>query len=183
MKKIKLTEIKKPQKGNYIKHNMYSVYLGNSTVEYFTSLKAAKNYLAAANKFLNFNLVQVNDLLAAVYVEYRKFWFSFYDKNGHNYKKLESDLVYHLEQANNFINYSWQKSTLPNGNNYAFMYQFRALSSLRTSVELLQRLTRNKNLMYDFNRLEVLRQRIIYAYRCLELYPKPNDNKIINLQP
>ncbi len=183
MKKIKLTQYTTPQKSNYIKSNFYTVYLGNDRIENFSNLKDCKKYLVVASKFLNYNMLQINLLLIELYAAYRSNYFLFNSKQGLNSRALESDILQHIDRAENFLNLSWQKSGLTNGYLYAFDFQFKSLVSIRSAFEGLQRFVRSKNLMYEFNKLEVLRQKSIYIYRCLELYPAENMDKLENIEP
>jgi hypothetical protein len=76
MKKIALTNYGKPDRSSVlIKRKLYSVYLGNSETLYFQSERAAKEFLAETNRFLNRILHECNILHINTFEIYRTYWF------------------------------------------------------------------------------------------------------------
>jgi len=171
MKKIKLTAYSTPKKTAYVKNNSYSVYLGNNTFENFSNLKDCKKYLADASRFLNYKMFEINTLLVECNAAYRSVYFQFYDSAGGNYLKLESEIIERLESAARFLDYSWQKSGLTNGNFFAFDFLHKAARALGKCLELLKNLARTKNKMDLVQHFEVLRQRCLLVDYTLEIYP------------
>ena len=171
MKKIKLTAYSTPKKTAYVKNNLYTVYLGNNTFESFSNLKECKKYLAEASRFLNYKMFEVNTLICEVTAAYRSVYFQFYDTSGGNFLRLENDIIEHLESAARFLDYSWQKSNLTNGNFFAFDFLHKAARALAKCLELLKNLARTKNKMDLVQHFEVLRQRCILVDYTLEIYP------------
>lgn len=172
MKKIEIKKIGLPDKKSvYVKYQLYAVYIGNGHTERFSNLKEAKAFLANVNRYYNFKLSQLNELLSSVYVSYRNYWSIFYDKKtGSNKLQAEHKIVDYLKAAEHAIDMSWRVCDSENGP-YNVVHHFTgALSSLELTVDLLKKVTRDRNLMNDYNRLEALRQNILWVSRSIANY-------------
>ncbi len=90
MKSVRLTDYQLPdQQSAFTVRKKYSVYLGNDYTATFTRKRDAKAFLSECNRFLTYQVHQINALYADCFFEYRRSWPYF----AHNKKTMQSSMV------------------------------------------------------------------------------------------
>jgi hypothetical protein len=149
MRSIEIKNIGLPNKSSvYIKQRQYAIFLGNDAKRYFTDMKDAKRFLAETNRFLNERLHEINYLYGNIFVEYRKIWFYFDDKQKNEYRIAEA-----FENADKFFHRAATKSHTINGNVFTFNYVFGVCNELQDAIKWIAEIMRKRNLFADIRRL------------------------------
>lgn len=126
MKQITLVNIGLPDKTSvYTDAKKFTVFLGNETRYYFTSFKAAKQFLAETNRFLNAQFHEINYIYINLFMEYRNIWF--YLKGREN---IDKQITNSMEAIAGYLENACSKSKTINGNVFTFNHLFAACNEL-----------------------------------------------------
>jgi hypothetical protein len=88
MRKIQLTHITSPGHTDlYLDKKKYSVYLGNGKLIHIGSERNSLAFLNEVNRFLNLELVELNEIFIEVHSEFRRSWI-YLDPSQENWYKL-----------------------------------------------------------------------------------------------
>jgi hypothetical protein len=130
MRQIAIRQVNHPGKTNYIKFNMYSVFLGNDSKNYFSNIKDAKQFLAETNRFLNLKLHEFNQVYINILAEYQRNWFYFDNENSRSVKNqacVETKISDNIQAIAKAMNFMVTRSGSANGNYYTFSNFFNCL--------------------------------------------------------
>lgn len=179
MKEVRIKQISKFGK-------TYSVYLGNGTVNNFTSTRDANQFLAQTNNFLTDKLHGFHKTYTEVWQHYQNNWFYF--DNGRTTRKaamysLERDIKQKLEFVNSKMDLIVNRSGSTNGNYFAFIHFFGIADLLESAVRLLAELYSSRD---DRNAIYIMDQLIfslMYARNEMNNYGKRSTTKLFTIIP
>lgn len=177
MKEVRIKQISKFGKN-------YSVYLGNGTVNNFTSTRDANQFLAQTNNFLTDKLHGLHKTYSEVLQHYHNNWFYF--DNGRLTRKadmhaLERSIKGKLELVGQKLDLIVQRSGFTNGNYFAFIHLFGIADLLESAVRLLAELYSSRD---DRNAIYIMDQiifSIMYARNELNNYGKRSTTKLFKI--
>ncbi|MBN2814827.1 MAG: hypothetical protein JXQ80_12170 [Bacteroidales bacterium] len=175
MRQIKISEINLPGKTNYIKFNMYSVFLGNESRNYFSNRKDAKQFLANTNRFLNIKLHEFNHVYTGVLSEYQRNWFYFDSQNGHANKQLsksETTITDNFHSITKAMMTIVTRSSNPNGNYFTFTSFFHCIRYCNEIIEILILLLKDRKHYIEIKSLEILKGHLNTIHQELNAYGK-----------
>lgn len=166
MKAIRIKQIEIPSKdSHYIKQNMYSVYLGNGVIEYFSNLKTAKNFLAITNKFLNSKLHELNYIYTLLFAEYRRIWF-YFDRD------TESHILVLFAEIDKKFEMCISRCGYTNGNAYTFKHMVNLGERLTEIFEQIKSVLVAKKYYADVQRIDIYIRNIKAVILDLKNYSK-----------
>jgi len=182
MKRIAITEITPADKTSFLtEQRRHSVFLGNDLTRRFGNIKKARQFLAEANRFLNFKLHETNYLYAWIYGEYRRSWF-YFTADMHvlaaELRKQEREILEKFRQIDKAMEFLVSRTGRPNGNYFAFKQFFLILEYLTDVVESLQEINSRRNYYAESHRLEIFRNHADRIREQLMNYGKAEKNKI-----
>ncbi len=177
MKEVKINKTSKYGK-------THSVYLGNGTINDFTSLREANQFLAETNKFLNFKIHTLHKIYREVWSAYQANWFYF--DNGRKIKKAnlyskERECTQLLTSIQNHFDLTVQRSGFTNGNYFAFTHLLSAAENLDSVVRLLADLygmREDFNAIYD---MDSTIMNIMYMQNEMNNYGKTSRTKLFKV--
>lgn len=177
MKEVKITRISKIGK-------TYSVYLGNGTVNNFTSDRDAKQFIAQTNNFLTDKLHGFHKSYTEVLNHYHNNWFYF--DNGRlthkaNLFAMERELRSKLDAVSLKLDLIVSRSGSTNGNYFAFIHFFGIADLLESVIRQLAELYSshdNRNAIYLMDQMIFT---IMYARNELNNYGKRSTTKLFKI--
>ncbi|HEY0029185.1 MAG TPA: hypothetical protein VGC65_00390 [Bacteroidia bacterium] len=177
MKEVKLVNVSTVGK-------THSVYLGNGTINRFSSLRDAKQFLAQTNNFLTDKLHAFHKTYVEVWNHYQANWF--YLDNGRKTNKadffaLERELVAKLNNVSFRFDLIVQRCGFINGNFFAFTHFFSVADELESVIRSLSELYSshdNANAIYIMDQLIF---NIMYARNELNNYGKRSTTKLFKI--
>jgi hypothetical protein len=175
MRQIKISAVGYPGKTHYIKFNMYSVFLGNESKNYFSNLKDAKQFVADTNRFLNLKLHEFNQVYISILSEYQRNWFYFDSQNGKANKNLsfsEGKITDNLQAIIKAMNFMVNRSGSPNGNYYTYSNFFNCLDY---SAEILNNLIivlKERKHYVEIKSCEILNSQLVKIREDINSYGK-----------
>lgn len=177
MKEVRIKQISKFGK-------TYSVYLGNGTVNNFSSDRDAKQFIAQTNNFLTDKLHGFHKTYTEVWQHYQNNWFYF--DNGRLTRKadmfaFERSIKEKLEFVNQKLDLIVHRSGSTNGNYFAFIHLFGIADLLESTVRLLAELYSshdNRNAIYVMDQLIFA---LMYARNELNNYGKRSTTKLFKI--
>lgn len=175
MKEVRITQITKERQG-------YSVYLGNGTINNFTSIKDARHFLTETNKFLNFKIHSLHKIYRDVWLSYQSNWFYF--DNG---RKVGSDFAKErechavLDRIYNHFDLSIRRCDSTNGNYFTFIHLIQASEDLELVVRNIADLYHSRedfNAIYD---MDTAIMNLMYLRNEIINYGKTSRTKIFKV--
>jgi len=175
MRQIKICAISYPKKSDYIKFNMYSVFLGNETRNYFSNLKDAKQFVADTNRFLNLKLHEFNQVYISILSEYQRNWFYFDSYNSKSNKDL---MISEVKITDNFqgiakaMKFIVTRSGFTNGNYFTFSSLYNCLDFSVEIIKSLLSVLKERKHYVEIKSLEILDTYLDKIRQDLILYGK-----------
>ena len=174
MRKIFIDKIELPDKqSHYTQRKLYSVFLGNETKRYFSSIKDARAFLANTNRFLNDRVHELNYFYGVVFSEYRGIWF-FLNTGVLTEKKIN----YCFEAVNTAFKLACGRSQSANGNYFTFKHIFAIIDGLCNACKLILECLEEKKYYSDVKRVRGFYRQIQFIRNDLNNYGKENWNEI-----
>ncbi len=162
----------------------HSVYLGNGTVNNFSSLRDANQFLAQTNNFLTDKLHGFHKQYTEVWQHYQNNWF-YFDNGRRTHKAdlfaLERDIKQKLDHVTQKLDLIVHRSGSTNGNYFAFVHFFGIADLLESAVRLLAELYSahdNRNSIYLMDQIIFS---IMYARNELNNYGKRSTTKLFKI--
>jgi hypothetical protein len=177
MKEVKITRISKTGK-------QHSVYLGNGTLNNFTSQRDAKMFLAQTNNFLTVKLHGLHKTYTEVWNHYQANWFYF--DNGRLTKKAsqfqnERDLKRKLEAVNSKLDLIVNRCGSTNGNYFTFIHLFDIADELESAIRLLSELYSSRDMANSIYIMDELIYNIMYSRNELNNYGKRSTTRLFKI--
>lgn len=149
MKSVRLTDFQLPdQESAFAVRKKYSVYLGNDYTATFTRKRDAKAFLSECNRFLSYQVHQINALYGNCLQEYRRAWPYF----AHNKKSMGSSQVaaeYAIKRSIGNISEALERVVMLRGtvnhNKLVFSNINLCIKELQRIISALMELYRSKN--------------------------------------
>lgn len=168
MKQITLVNIGLPDKASvYTNAKKFTVFLGNETRHYFTSFKAAKQFLAVTNRFLNDQLHEINYIYINLFMEYRNIWF--YLKGREN---IDKQITNSMEAIAGYLENACSKSKTINGNVFTFNHLFAACNELSEIARLAILVLTKKKRYNEVHRVKMFNNQLKSIVNRLMSYGK-----------
>jgi len=173
MKKINITSITKADYSSHLtKLRTHCVSLGNGSINYFSNINKAKEFLAKTNRFLNERLFDLNELYIDVHTHFQRNWFYF--NNSQQLKGLEFECYKNFELIQDCMNLVYTRSHYTNGNQFTFKHIFEIHNCLINTVIIIKKLHVMRGNYAESKYMDVIIRRIKYVKMLIEKYPK-ND--------
>lgn len=166
MKKIHITEIQLPfeqtrsKRGDYIKQNLYNVYLGNEVRIYFKQEKEAKAFLTETNRFLNKKLFEINYVFTRIFVCYQEQAWFYLEIEKPDFD-LENDIEDNIKYTKKMLTLLVQKRG-NNSNHFAFVNMMKALFYIKEIINKLNQLFDSRKM---YNQLHFIEMQLEYLGR------------------
>lgn len=160
MRQIKIQKVIYPGKTHYIKFNMYAVYLGNDSKNYFSNLKDAKQFVVATNHFLNLKLQEFNQVYIGILSAYQRNWFYFSSKNieaNRGLNDLEQKITDNIQAITKAMNFMVTRSGSANGNYYVFSYFNNCIQYSTEIIDNLLIVLKERKHYIEIRNLEILK--------------------------
>lgn len=179
MRQIKIREITLPGKTDYIKFNMYCVFLGNDSRNYFSNRKDAKQFLVDTNRFLNIRLHEFNQVYASVFSVYQRNWFYFDSNNGKanlDLSKMETKIIENFHAIPKAMITMVRRSQSPNGNYLVFTDFFHCIANSLEIIESLTDVFKERKHYVEIKCLEILKGQLEGIHKALNRYGKEESS-------
>lgn len=164
-RKIKIHELIPPDPSSvYTKNKFFCVFLGNGVRRYFTNKKNAFAFLAETNRFLNLMLYDLNELLATLFLEYRRAWVYF------DTRKAEYELNKDIKSIADLIESAPIRSRVSNSNYVVMQTILAALDSLEHGNVILLEIMQKNNHWNTIRRIDSVLERIKDMKRKLQTW-------------
>jgi len=163
MRQIVLRNVGYPGKTNYIKFNMYYVFLGNDVKNYFTNLKDAKQFLADTNRFMNLKLFEFNQVYISIFNEYQQNWFYFdnsYRNTDNGSHQIEDKITRNILGIAKAMKFMSIRSGSTNGNYTTFTNFFNCLDYSGEIINNLRNVLDQKDQNLSVKRLDTLNNQL-----------------------
>jgi hypothetical protein len=158
MRKIQIDKINFPDKSaSRLKDKLYSVYL-NGNVEYFSSEKSARSYLAEQNKLLNEYLQELNYMYINTLTQYRLI--AFYLK--------ENRIPVYIAGIEKSFHLVVTRSQYTNGNHFTFKHLENITDMLLQILSILKRANTEKKYFPSVTYIVMLMKRICDLQRSIK---------------
>lgn len=167
MKKIRINEMVLPDRSSvYLKQKQYCIFLGNDSRNYFPSSKAAKEYLAKTNRFLNQQLHRLNFSYINLFSEYRQFWFYIEAQQTRNSFKMFRN----FEEIENIFVKIIDKSHYVNGNYTTIIDLNRIADLLIENSDMLLKFVTSRKFYLEAQKIDVFKTEILNTKKDIENY-------------
>lgn len=161
MKRIKTHGITPPEEGSLLeKKHFYRIALGNGCIRYFSSKRKAEAFLGDLNRFLDFHLLEANELFIEVFSLYRRYWPYMESGKKADRSQVERDSSRELRTVEEILDDMPRRSRTPSGTWWVFNDLSGVVSSLRKVLDGLEELLRSRSAFAELRKLDSLRWRI-----------------------
>lgn len=176
MRQINIQVIVPPDPSSvYIRAKQWSVWLGNGSTYYFSSVKKATTFLVQTNRFLNSELHELNYWYGMLFNEFRHQWF-YLDEGD------DQHITRHFETLDGHLKNSIRRSRGVNGNHFAFSFLLSGTNQFFPILRILsESMERHKNFA-GVRRLLVMSRQLKGIKERLRMYDQvPGLDSILNL--
>lgn len=177
MKEIKLTKTTKIGK-------TYQIYLGNGTINSFSSERDAKYFLASTNKFLTDKLHDLHQTYVDVWNHYQENWFYFENSRTTGKNELytiERDCSRQLDSIRSLLDLSVHRCGFTNGNYFVFINFQKITDYLENIIRLLAEMYGKHSNTNCISKMDVLIRRVLYARNELSNFGKGATAKLFRI--
>lgn len=151
MKKIAIRSAEIPDKSSIItQRRRYSVLLGNGIRLTYSTKKDLTFCLANINRQLNVIMFELNEIYIFTFAEYRRIWY-YLSSDRASIERHISDLHADINRAFRMLA---ERSGWANGNVFSYKYLYQVIEALRSEIDLMASVRKNKKQYIEFNLLQ-----------------------------
>ncbi len=178
MKTIKINRIEKNGK-------LYSVCLGNGTINNFTSSREASAFLSSTNRFLTQQMYEIRGNFADVWNAYHRAW-GLFDNDKKSSPKadlynMERSCVENLDGVRKSFDLAEKRAGFTNGNYFAFIHFNYAIDRLEETVRILSHVHSNHSDYVGVNAMDVICKRLLYNRNELQNFGRYATTKLFKV--
>jgi len=155
-----------------IEKKCYSIYLGNGHLIHLGSLRTANNYMSEINRFINYQIIDLNENYISVYSDYRRAWLYLDPTWTAEYKTIKSLTA----KCISIIDTKFESVFTYTGSN-AIHNIWSTLNlicdNLTTTCNLLINLFLKRSSYYEIKKIELNRNRSTLIKETLKNYKGP----------
>lgn len=172
MKKINIKSITKADKTSHLtRQRTHCISLGNGSINYFSNITKAKEFLAKTNRFLNERLFDLNELYIDVHTHFQRNWF-YFNNDSQNIRGLEHSCYKNFELIQDCMNLVCTHSHYTNGNHFTFKHLNEIQDCLINTVVIIKKIHVLRDNYAESRCMDVLIRRIKYIKTLINNYPK-----------
>ncbi|MGQ0829419.1 MAG: hypothetical protein ACT4ON_13605 [Bacteroidota bacterium] len=162
----------------------YQIYLGNGTINTFTSERDAKYFLAATNNFLTDKLHDLHQTYVDVWNRYQENWFYFENSRTTGKSELyamERNCSKQLDSIRALLDFSVQRCGFTNGNYFVFINFQKITEYLEDIIRLLAEMYGKHSNTNAISKMDVLIRRVLYTRNELANHAKRSTTKLFRI--